>query len=362
MRITEVTKNGKKQWRLTYVELGKKRRRFFPTPEKAQKAWDARVKEEKRYGTELAQMSEHERKQMMIVWWHVKSLGLTLTRAMELLGGSSNASSVLLSEAVTKCLTAKKSAGLSSRYTEQLQYSLDKLAATFPSARISDLSQEDILEWASSKGVAASTAAARRKHCRVLFAYAERQGWLAKGANPVDKLERMKTVPDEPGILRVKAAAKLMRAVQRRDPGLACWVALSLFCGIRPAEVVKLQTSDVMLDRKLVSVGYSVAKTSLRRLVDIPDNAVEWIKISGAFPRPNNLRRRWDTLRKQVGLLRSWPHDAMRHSAASYHLAMYENAAQTALQMGHTVPILQRHYRALVTREQAREFYAIRPT
>lgn len=40
-----------------------------------------------------------------------------------------------------------------------------------------------------------------------------------------------------------------------------------------------------------------------------------------------------------------WPHDVMRHSHGSYHLAQYEDAEKTALQMGHTsTVILFNHY------------------
>jgi integrase len=57
-----------------------------------------------------------------------------------------------------------------------------------------------------------------------------------------------------------------------------------------------------------------------------------------------------------------WPQDCLRHSFASYHLAMFESAEKTALQMGHnSTDMLFRHYRELVTKEQAEKFWALMP-
>ena len=54
--------------------------------------------------------------------------------------------------------------------------------------------------------------------------------------------------------------------------------------------------------------------------------------------------------------------DITRHSCASYWLAQVEDAAAVAEQLGHNVNTLKRHYRALVTREDAARFWAILPT
>ena len=59
-------------------------------------------------------------------------------------------------------------------------------------------------------------------------------------------------------------------------------------------------------------------------------------------PGPLPLRyplRRWG-VRKVLG--RDWPHDAMRHSYASYHFAMYRDAGLTAKNLGHPSSTLLR--------------------
>jgi hypothetical protein len=50
----------------------------------------------------------------------------------------------------------------------------------------------------------------------------------------------------------------------------------------------------------------------------------------------------------------------MRHSYVSYHYAIH-GAAATAREAGHSEQVLFQHYRALVTPEDARKFWELRP-
>ena len=55
-----------------------------------------------------------------------------------------------------------------------------------------------------------------------------------------------------------------------------------------------------------------------------------------------------------------WSQDVMRHSFASYHLALHRNEASTCYEMGDNSTTLFKHYRKLVTPEQAAEFFGIK--
>ena len=57
-----------------------------------------------------------------------------------------------------------------------------------------------------------------------------------------------------------------------------------------------------------------------------------------------------------------WPENALRHSFASYHLAHFKNAADTALQLGHhDSRITFAHYRELVKPKEAERYWNIKP-
>jgi len=108
------------------------------------------------------------------------------------------------------------------------------------------------------------------------------------------------------------------------------------------------------------------AKTAQRRLVSITENLAQWLephrKCAGPVrPSSSTYRRRFATALK-AGNIERWPHNALRHSFASYHLAYSRDAAKTALELGHTESAtLFRHYRELVRPEDAKAFWDITP-
>ena len=70
-------------------------------------------------------------------------------------------------------------------------------------------------------------------------------------------------------------------------------------------------------------------------------------------------RRKFAKALKASGI-KEWPDNALRHSFASYHLAAGQDAAATALQLGHTESrTLFAHYRELVRAEGA--YWQIKP-
>jgi integrase len=72
-------------------------------------------------------------------------------------------------------------------------------------------------------------------------------------------------------------------------------------------------------------------------------------------------RSRLDEARKSAGI-KTWPHNALRHSFASYNLAAFQNGAALAGEMGHgSTKMIFEHYRALVTPKKGKAFWSILP-
>ena len=57
-----------------------------------------------------------------------------------------------------------------------------------------------------------------------------------------------------------------------------------------------------------------------------------------------------------------WPNNALRHSYATYRLAMTADAPRVALEMGNSPQKLMTNYRELADEEVARGWFAIRPS
>ena len=73
------------------------------------------------------------------------------------------------------------------------------------------------------------------------------------------------------------------------------------------------------------------------------------------------LKERLAELRVAAGI-NKWPHNALRHSFGSYHLALHGDATKTANQMGHkSTDVVHNHYKALVMKSDAEKYWGLRP-
>ena len=164
------------------------------------------------------------------------------------------------------------------------------------------------------------------------------------------------------------------------DPGgfrpLIGYLAIALFAGVRPEEIKRTPLAKINLrERTIVIMGKS-AKTRQRRVIELSRVAVIWLRLWRRIcPQqeaimPRNFVRLWKALRAEAKLGIEWPHDALRHSFATYHYAAHQNVAQLQAQMGHSEreDTLFRHYRAVetlsghtVTRKMGEEFWRLTP-
>jgi integrase len=210
----------------------------------------------------------------------------------------------------------------------------------------------------------------------VVFAHAEAVGYVVN--NPMARAMRPKVVEKPAGILTVSEAERLLRAA---DPEILPFIAIGLFAGLRDAELWRLSWNNVDLKEKLIHVPADKAKTAQRRIIPMRPNLHKWltpdaskcVKAEPLCPSQSYKGRQlWEKSRKDAGFgkgtneegvaLKVWPHNALRHSFASYHLAHFKDAARLALEMGHTHNnLIFKNYRELVTPKDAKPYWNIVP-
>jgi integrase len=143
--------------------------------------------------------------------------------------------------------------------------------------------------------------------------------------------------------------------------------AIGLFAGLRPTEVLGLDWKDVCFKTNRIRVSPQTAKRRRSRLVDMPANLVEWLRPhaqeSGlVISSPMTYRRAKEAIFKAAEVKSIA--DGFRHSFGTYHLALHEDANQTANQMGHrgNTDLVFSHYRKLVPKEDGKAFFDISPS
>jgi len=152
---------------------------------------------------------------------------------------------------------------------------------------------------------------------------------------------------------------QLLRAAPAR---LLPVLAIGGFAGLRAAEIERLDWGAVNLERRIIELRAGQAKTASRRIVPISDNLAAWLS---PLPREGRVVPekvvfvKITKLAKELGI--NWPHNALRHSYISYRIAKVQSAAQVALEAGNSPAIIFRHYRELVTEDEARQWFGIMP-
>jgi len=101
------------------------------------------------------------------------------------------------------------------------------------------------------------------------------------------------------------------------------------------------------------------ANTAQKRLVPISDNLKEWLllclrdgELCCQYGRTASALAR---LAERAGV--RWKHNALRHSFISYT----QDVAKVSLEAGNSPKMIFKHYRELVTNEEARAWFAITP-
>jgi integrase len=182
--------------------------------------------------------------------------------------------------------------------------------------------------------------------------------------NPFDAIDKVRVPAKAPGILPPVECENLLNAA---GDDILPLVSIQAFCGVRSAETLRLNWSDVDLTRGFVQIAAEQAKGARRRLVEMSANLKAWLVPDNAqsgklWPWSHKeYYRRLEAARIKAGISK-WPSNALRHSHASYHLAYHQNAGALALQMGHTSQaMIFSNYREVVTKQDAERYWAIKP-
>jgi integrase len=161
-------------------------------------------------------------------------------------------------------------------------------------------------------------------------------------------------VTDKP--VEVFTPQQIQRLLQSAEADILPALSMGAFAGLRHAEISRLDWKEIKLDRGFIEVTALTSKTASRRLVTIQPNLKAWLKPLARTQgpvEPPNARKKMDAARARANI-DDWPHNGLRHSFASYHLAKYQDAAALALQLGHTTTgMLFAHYREVVSPDAA---------
>lgn len=195
------------------------------------------------------------------------------------------------------------------------------------------------------------------------FNYCIRKEYIDR--NPIERVALIKEQPKEPEIYTVAEIIDLLN-ISPKGSDIRAYIAIAAFAGLRHAELDRLTWNKVDLIDKTITLDGAIVKTARRRIVPISDNLAVWLAPyalktnTSELVLKSNFQNRLDAWKKKNGI--KWKANALRHSAASYYLALYNDEYKTAAQMGHSVQILKTNYKGLVKHKDALKYFDIIPT
>jgi integrase len=266
---------------------------------------------------------------------------------------------VKVPEIVGEFLTAKRTDAVSHRYLLQLTQTLRRFEQSFPGP-ILEVTAEKIDDWLRELKVTPRTRNGYLTQLRVFFGYAKQRGYLPRSeATEPEALKKAKVGDTDTEVFMPAEMEKLMRAAPLHMIPL---LALGGFAGMRAAEISRLDWSAVDLERGIIELRAGQAKTASRRIIPVSENLKAWLSLvprEGPVLPDKDFFRQATALARKIGL--RWPHNVLRHSFISYRLAIVPDAAQIAIEAGNSPTVIFKHYRELVTSDDASEWFGITP-
>lgn len=279
-------------------------------------------------------------------------------------------------EVVSELIKAKKADGASEVYVKDLNFRLGRLKKSIQGL-LKNLTVQDLNKFLRSQDCGGRGRNNYRRTIGTLIRFAESAGYLIKNGIDVAKLARAKEEHAEIDIFTEAEITKLL-AASRLDPdslapgynrryatgsGLLPFLLLGAFAGLRTAEIERQRWDDINLDRGFIRVTAAKGNTAQKRLVPLCDNLKKWLELVRRDTGPVcEIARTSDALKRLASRAEvPWKHNALRHSYASYRLAVVKNVAQVSLEMGNTPKMVFKHYRELVAEEDGIAWFAITP-
>lgn len=260
---------------------------------------------------------------------------------------------------------------------------LEQFCADFGDDFLESITRKELENWINSIPFGAGTKRNYKAIIRTAWSYFERNDWITH--NIAAKLQSEKIIRGEIEILTVEEAEQLLRANEHVDPEICGLMAIGLFAGMRSSAISRIDYSELHFDTKSIHTPAEKTKIKRRHIIEgLPENLWAWLERTPktAFEMcERKFKKRREMAYRRAGLLvnaedvkrlakqgikaekKLPPHNAFRHSFASYHVAAYENFPKTADLISHTgTAILHQHYRAAAKKADGLRYFNIYPS
>jgi integrase len=269
-------------------------------------------------------------------------------------------------------ITHKIDQGIGKRQEIDYQCRLARFLESFHDRLAASISSQEIEAWLSGlmtrrNADVTRVSAQTRKHYRAaLHAFFE---WLLPEKNPVTRVTAPRVREPERDHYNSNEAAILLNWLKQHHAELLPATVLGLFCGLRTAEIMRLDLSVIDLSKPDEEGEFILratqTKTGKARAVPLPPAAKAWLLAQSLRSGPamrtemRQYHKRLADAMKSAGVRPV--KNGFRHSFASYRGAILRDSARLSDELGNSAAVVARHYRDAKLEAEAKAYFAIRP-
>lgn len=377
------------RWKIRGLYRGGKRvRKFFPTEQKALEFVADELAKVRNLGDRARNIPGHLHEDALRAFDLLQGHGVTLEEVAKFYRAAMDRrqKSKLVRKVAEEYIKDREVNLRSTRHVEDLKSRLGRFNKDHGDTLTSEITPRDLAQWLANlkppgKGAKYSSLSTINFHrvIRGFFTYAVAMGYASE--NPAKKVTTPKVKESAACIFTTSQIATILQAAAEE---ILPFFALGAFAGLRSSEIQRLAWEEIDFSRNMILPPAEKTKSAKRRIVPLLPNLREFL-LPYADRKgkilPFSRRHMYDLAApalRAAGFgvpgaeteaekaarveLTPAPGNGLRHSFASYRLAATNDAAKTALELGHSnTKLLFSTYRELVTPEDAGTYWSITP-
>lgn len=351
---------------------GKYSRRYFKTKAEAEKYARKVNQQIQEVGCRFSMMSLVDRLEAMKILEFIRKHRLSCQEAIERIasaeiapGNTISGKALTVKQAFEEFIEFCKDSKFEDVTIREYKSHLSRFARSHADQAVHAVNKELIKKWLDSIGVEGQTRSNYITSIRRFFNYLIDQDYLEK--NPANKVPKPKVIRKTPGILTVQQIQAFVELLLNKEPRLLAPVVLSLFAGIRVCELMKLNWECISMSKRKIFIDERCAKVGRHRIIPMTENLYAWLSLCEnrtgpvvLFPTQDNYFKTRRAIALLAGITK-WPHNALRHSFASYSWAVNPDEKTIASQMGNSPYMVHRHYKAVLEDTEGQKFFNTTP-
>jgi site-specific recombinase XerD len=279
--------------------------------------------------------------------------------------------------------------GLRYRTLDGYKQVAKRLKAALGDALLTSITADDIQNVIAPPGKKGAAVLGRIRNTRAFWRWAAKKGWCDADIFRAVEVPKTGRHQHEIAILSPADAKRLLQIAEEHYPDAVASYALQFFAGIRVEELRRLEARHVT--EAGIEMSADITKKGRRRHINPSPTLSAWLDKYPYSPCPNwrevdkacrrlagwelESRLLSDLTKKQKDAtggelmelpkptLGKWPQNALRHSHASYSVAVGVPLEGLLFEFGHTgsPSVLREHYVGRASKKEAIDFFKIGP-